>query len=529
MSPVIPVQVTRQQLPQYQAYRPPVPDFMAMGMHVPWLINDSLVINDRLRYDRYVIDTISGLQGADIRDSRQVRPGDHGEVAYDAYWGGKTVTVSGVMEASTYAELSNMERDLRAQLTQLVEYPIKLNWWDQHDPFFDTQNIAYWSTLSGNALVIPGNGSCTTAGNVATLSYWNTRNNYVDVNVTAMVSVTPAGTSNSMGVAARLTSNTNYLYAQISWNATTNGWTLGLYAVDSAGTSLLSSVVLPQINFATYLWVQLQTLGDQITANVFTVDPHDVPGIPPAYTTSYVLSGATSDALGYGVGGYAGIICGGTVNWQFLDWRVEGIWPCDFEFNARAITNPSFSEQAQTDTDKFRKNFQFSVRASDPRMLCATTLQVGVPFEDDTSVLLARTYPHVFEQVYNVPIKEPAGTLLSQAINPANSVSIFNRGDWICKPVLTIYGGIDSPAVVNQTTGTQLALNCVITPGDYIVVDCAAHSISDSDGNDIFGVYSVNNLEWLTLVPGPNVMQLQGQLYDTAPYMIVSYQYAWSV
>jgi hypothetical protein len=292
---------------------------------------------------------------------------------------------------------------------------------------------------------------------------------------------------------------------------------------------LLATVPLPNITNATYLWIQLQTLDDQVTANVFTVDPHDVPGVVPAFTVAANLVGRNADLLGYGVAGYAGLVCTSTTTWQFLDWRAEGIWPCDFQFNARAIAAPSFSEQAQKDTDKFRKDFQFAVRASDPRMLSATSLQARVPLQTSQTFALGRSYARRYKETYNVPVSEPSGMLLTQSANAANSKSIFNRGNWIAKPVITIYGGISNPVITNVTTGVQLVLTGTVATNDFIVVDCNQHLVTNSAGVNVFGFYSTQNQGWLTLVPGANLLTLVGTSLAGSPYAVLSYQYAWSV
>src|ERR1700752_3337915 len=349
----IATQIARDSVPKYLYLKPEVPEMIALGVQSPIVIAEQLVLNDRLRPDRYLITTISGLRGSDVRDTRIPHPSAHGEVPYDAFFGGRTVSIEGTMEAGNIAELGRLERDLMAvlgplpaaalgnyysqgiaaeyltALQALPEFPVRFNWWDQHDAFYDIQSIAFWGTLTGSALLIPGTGRATTVGGGATLSYHNLRDGFIDSLVTAQVSVTPLGGANQMGVIAACTSSTSYLQSVCVWDGAV-GWTLKLQAIQASGTTTLASAGIPAPPGQATWWVQLQMLSDEVTANVFAVDPRANPFAVPMATCSATLIGAMSEQFGYGATGFVGLTANSTANWAFLDWRVDSLYPCDF-------------------------------------------------------------------------------------------------------------------------------------------------------------------------------------------------------
>src|SRR5687767_15110427 len=58
-----------------------------------------LVLNDRTKIDKYRITQIDGLDDPDVRDSRDVNPGSHGETPHAAFYGGRTLALNGRIEA----------------------------------------------------------------------------------------------------------------------------------------------------------------------------------------------------------------------------------------------------------------------------------------------------------------------------------------------------------------------------------------------------------------------------------------------
>lgn len=71
--------------------------------------------------DTFIIQSIDGLNDADVRDAREVNPGRHGETAFDAYYGGRTLVLNGKIRASSIEKLRDMQQGLRQIFTDLSQ------------------------------------------------------------------------------------------------------------------------------------------------------------------------------------------------------------------------------------------------------------------------------------------------------------------------------------------------------------------------------------------------------------------------
>ena len=109
------------------------------------------VLNDRYQSDRIRVTSIVGLDDADVSDSREVLPGDDGEVAYDSFYRGRTFVMSGRIEAGSLGVLTRLERDLKAAFAPLSESPMKFRWFDIRDTFDDPQTMGNYSAAYGTA------------------------------------------------------------------------------------------------------------------------------------------------------------------------------------------------------------------------------------------------------------------------------------------------------------------------------------------------------------------------------------------
>jgi hypothetical protein len=457
-----------------------------------------------------------------------------------------TITFQGTMEAGSVGEINRMESDLLAvlgvfapppapglifQAGVLPEYPFKFNWWDVHDAFFDAQTSqAFWAVLTGAALTFTGNGRCTTAGGAASLAYYGLRSGYVDEVVSAEVAVTPgvAGTQ-AIGVIACCTSDTSYLKAEINSSAGT--WTLTIKAVQSSGTTTLASTALPSITQQTNWWIQLWTVDDVITAYVYAVDPVKNSSATPVATATATLMGAMANALGANQTGFVGLTTTATIPWYFLDWRVDSLWPCDFRIMARAVQAPQtvHAKQQITQVDRFVRDFQFAVRASDPRILCPTQIQKPLQVVTALSVALGRIYTRTYPLAYLTPLSEPSGQILSQisgvGVAPQET-AVINHGTWIAKPTIVFSGGITNPILINRTTGQSLILDGTISPTDSVTADCLNQTLINAAGGSVMGMFDPAGF-WTTLVPSTNILTYTGSNSIGSPTATIYFSHAW--
>lgn len=70
---------------------------------------------------RYRITDIGGLDDADVRDAREANPMRDGELALPAYYGGRTITLTGRILARSVAEMRTMQADLKRTFGSLEE------------------------------------------------------------------------------------------------------------------------------------------------------------------------------------------------------------------------------------------------------------------------------------------------------------------------------------------------------------------------------------------------------------------------
>lgn len=93
------------------------------GVESKWEYND-LQMNVHEWIDTYLINNINGIDDADIRDSREVNPSEHGETAFNAFYGGRTIVIQGKIRTFDLFKLRDMQQALRQAFAELVERPL---------------------------------------------------------------------------------------------------------------------------------------------------------------------------------------------------------------------------------------------------------------------------------------------------------------------------------------------------------------------------------------------------------------------
>jgi hypothetical protein len=90
--------------------------------------------NVRTWLDTFLITTIDGFADPDIRDSREVNPGRHGETYFNSYYGGRTLVLSGKLRAQTLGKMRNMQMGLKEIFGDISrEYPLIIRTGDLHN------------------------------------------------------------------------------------------------------------------------------------------------------------------------------------------------------------------------------------------------------------------------------------------------------------------------------------------------------------------------------------------------------------
>lgn len=133
------------------AYLPGVPSIWPGGLENIYKFN-GLVLNDRKsQIDNYKITKIDGLFDADIRDSRDVNPSRHGETAFESFYGGKTITIEGVIRAGNIDKMRNMIFDLQKAFADLREHSLEIY---EHSGLQTNTPVAYINCKKMSPLMI---------------------------------------------------------------------------------------------------------------------------------------------------------------------------------------------------------------------------------------------------------------------------------------------------------------------------------------------------------------------------------------
>jgi hypothetical protein len=75
--------------------------------------------------DTFIVTSIDGIDGADLRTGAQLNPGGHGETPTEALYGGRPLILSGKQYAQTIWKLRDMQQGLRGAFVDInQEYPL---------------------------------------------------------------------------------------------------------------------------------------------------------------------------------------------------------------------------------------------------------------------------------------------------------------------------------------------------------------------------------------------------------------------
>lgn len=474
--PTVPSQLSPANVPQYPYVFPSVADTMALGRHA-LIIYNGLILNDRHRPDRYRVEDIDGLGGADIRDSRTPRPAAHGEIPYDAFFGGQTITISGKIESGSQQQLTFMEAQLRAAFSSLVESPMKFNWWDVKDDFYDAQaSNFWWRSLLGSGFTT-SNGLLSLNTSEESILYYGKRS-YVDYRVIAEVRPQTSKAAGKGGIVASCTASNSYIRVYLERNTSTKQIEVIVQRVTPTGVEI-GGIGINEVkeNFSDRYFLEVAKSGNKLRVAVYSEDPSEtlLPkhlGVPTNYEVD--LAGVSAERFGEGVSGYAGLFLTNS-EMQVGLFKVEGIYPGDFVIPARSITAPMIKGMKQSGVDKFKQEFQVAVRASDPHLTGPVRLEAELSLQQE----------------------EPYWSVAK---------TVVNKGNWESRPILIFTGTIPAGSqLLNMETGEyfEFSQEARTSPEGYLEIDCSAFTIVDQVGNNRFSLYAPAS-SFISLIPGPN-------------------------
>lgn len=484
------------------------------------LVYNDLVLNDRLAGpDRYLITEIDGLSDANIRDSREDNPARHGQSPYQSYYSGRTITITGQIQAGNLNKLRSMTQELHSAFNSLEELPLIFRYNSAYDDFssdtradFELLDDAHFSTDGVLSELTISNGRLyhdTTSALILPIAY----------NKTGRL-------LESCKITTKITTDTSVAYVAFSHILKTNA-TDSLYVEYSppSGELSISTVLSGQLaavaitsEISTSYWIVSSIVGNLVTAEVWFSEPTS--SGTANYSVTATLTGANATAFGTGVYSKQGLWWSASdySNEMFVeDFRIEAITPADTYINCKKLS-PIAGIEKQSGKH-FRRDFQISLAASDPRIYSSTEIKsTKVP---TTTTRKGRYYPRTFDYEYT--------TLLDSTYyvsSDENTVVVSNEGNFESFPTIKLEGGMTNPILVNVTNGTQMVFNVDIAEGDYYLIDLQNRTIEDSYGVSRISALSADS-DFIFLSTGDNTIMLGVDEYSGSPLLSIWYKYAW--
>lgn len=488
---------------------------------------NGFIINDRYQSDLIRVTKIVGLDDAEVRDSRQAKGGKSGEWAYDAFYGGRNLVLSGFIEAGSLQVLTRLEQNFKAAYAPLEESQFKFRWFDVYEPFDDPDTILPYNPTAtvGN----PGGNYIPLLGKMSSLKVENglltwrepttvailreaEKRTYCDVQMTMKVNVGEINDGSGIGFILCAKDSENYLVAclegarHIKISVYKEGEYHDLWYREN--TSLHSGQSF---------WLRGRKENNEVFVELYNNDPQNssydaIAGVQ--------LEEESRELYGDEVLSQVGIYGMQTNNkWSVENFKIESIYPGDIEFKARKLNLSIPSEQ--TSLTRFKRPFQLTMKASDFRAVSSTQLSnYIIPSETKPSVMRERKYPRSY------PIEYKFLSSIIKLSPENNLLSINNRGSVYTEPILYLYGSGENILISNLTNGQIIEWLGVVKEGDYIKIDCAEETIENSVESDYLGPL-VPTVEWIKLEPMWNDLLIQGSNFGPGTKFKVVYRHGY--
>jgi hypothetical protein len=408
---------------------------------------NGLILNDRTVIDKYRIMQIDGLDDADVRDSRDENPGQHGETPNFALYGGRTIAITGRIEAYSLAKLRDMQQALRTAFQDISEEK-KLNFLTGST---STDHYISCKKFSKNQ--------------------WGEEQKDKHVFFRDFV-ITLRASDPRFYSRSQITSS---VFPNILFNggfelATASGWVgqgTGWSASAASGASGISTEWSSEGEYSYLINVRKD---NSATQRSFALIPTVNLFADATENTDYQFMADLNviDNPGTGIRIFIGFY--------------------DSGFSPLSTVLSNYYTDLGTET--------LTVTGTSP----ASTAKASIGLLFDSTVALDQAWFYIdnlwFSQVSDTAER---GRLL-----------ISNTGNFETNPVFTVYGEIEAPEIVNETTEETLTLksDTIIADGDYYQIDVARRTIIDSMGNNKFSSLDPSS-DWMTIAPGDNYIRLQ--------------------
>lgn len=458
---------------------------------------NGFVFNDWRRADRICITKIGGLDDPDVIDSRDNNPDRDGETPFDAFYGGRTLTLTGYVTAGNLNTMRMLYSSLKDAFDNLTEAPLRMRWLDWVDTFIDSLALSDYGFDAGT-------GTITVNADDTGLTPSSTANKQIFISLIADGSVSatvnggetemivgfsdPTVTALVVGPTFRRTAANSHLRV-VYEHASTR---LALYKRVAGVDTLLDNVSIT-LSASTNYYIVARAEGGVITYAVWNGHPESSTSFVLA-TKSFTLSGGDLTlfpAIMAGLRSRFGIFwTPGSTSGRIFLLDAAMINPGDAQIACRKVSKME-GEETQVD-GRWKRDFMLTLRASDPRLVARKSTLLSL-----TTASSTLTFP---AGGAGLPFIAPdVDIVFGNLITP----NVVNLGRSPAATVITFIGPLSNATLLNQTTGDRCGFTGSLVAGETLSLNSSTRKVIDQLGASQYDRLS-DDTTWITLARGVN-------------------------
>lgn len=101
----------------------------------------------------------------------------------------------------------------------------------------------------------------------------------------------------------------------------------------------------------------------------------------------------------------------------------------------------------------------------------------------------------------------PSAIPFAMTAGGGTAQTVENGGNVFAYPIIKIYGEIENPSILNETTGENFSLTYSLGAGRYIEIDVLNRTVKLDDDTNLLQYFSG---DWITIAIGENILKLTG-------------------
>ena len=101
----------------------------------------------------------------------------------------------------------------------------------------------------------------------------------------------------------------------------------------------------------------------------------------------------------------------------------------------------------------------------------------------------------------------PSAIPFAMTAGGGTAKTVTNGGNIFAYPIIKIYGEIENPSILNETTGESFSLTYALGAGRYIEIDVLNRTVKLDDDTNLLQYFAG---DWMTITTGENILKLTG-------------------